>query len=1578
MSDKTQSYFKSTDNTAQLFEIKNGLSISEEQTDELQGSHITDVDELSIWVDTGGFTDVRVERLENLEIDSVEVYYRTLNSNNETVEVEGIPGQLIGKSLKLPDTFFRVHYFSDSNVTRTKDFDIDPNNLSNFKLRRRSESSFISDLNIKSDTCEIEATFVDGRTSVAKKVIYPVTVSPEFTGIVGADWGNVTQYTSTLRDPSKLVLSLSFSDGSIIRVPYNTEDPRFVMSMDRDYWVVDNIRKFETGSIMPCIITCTYKNTANGYKYEDISKEYWCSLPCGSDGDLVQIKRISHIKNVIISKVDSSINKEYYGGVPNWKVDSLTVVYNNGEEKDIDSNSEDFPSVSLHVAKNKTEDYSGFNWPTIEGPYSADFTLRVRYSEVDDLGLNEQGQGNIVSIFSNAKVVTVYARIQSASVLTNFPDQYENISFKGLDDFRFVVTYNNNTQVTRSLPSFSSLSFPSGYWDSINKKWTYPNSVSQDSASVRLSFVYNSLENQDSVTVSTNVTLYKKKISGATISEIPELDPSDDSIDLSSIVLNLEYNNGETSTGHPVKIVCNKSGAENNKIYPFDNVTVDFMDTTNLNKDYKVKSRIDSYKFFYGSGDNDFSLGSIKITRDYSELEVFDSNGNEYSFDSDRQIAASPVNIDGVNSVKITFSDDSTYTINNIGSAVDSKVSGLKNRFDIYLSKEVWTWSKEQTNKFYLQSIDQLSSSEETVTFQTMVQSFDLSLKNGHYLYQDDEIQPSLASDFIYSLVVKDEEGKDRTISSLEYSDLEEYDVIISCTYSNNKINDKYCWPNPLKDKDPTQELSDITELLGQEYPCDVSFICKQREIDEEVVTKEKELRFRRYCTKIMLNLEVSPIDPSVYYQENRIRGNKINKSSSSGNTSDFGDNPMVSFNNGLTNVVVSNYDTSASYFKTYALNNDIYNITNVWPKNGRIHLCYDEFNLVPDSHTNFNGAYHIEIQDEGIKQQALRIVAAVKKDNLIVAGSTIEKSDLTITITDLSGDTIPLTEEILNNITLSNNVSSFADSQIEVAVDYVDVSFGNRVSTSVIVPLQKKSCSISYFFYFGSPDSGTEPEELYTVSTSAQKSYDPSTQDQTIKCIINFDDSIVTSGSESLYSYSSMRAFSGNKDISDKVSYSLSNQEITIAANVEEAIVIKMYFSSNYLWDDYGHAYSYNNDKELTHVYSPSGSTGTYEIPTRDSSGNIKITTVLKGRMVFQSLTQLQKLIIPNDITRIDDDAFSRCSNLSEIKFKARNQMITIGDNSFGNCTRLMTLDFLECGDIREFFAMGIDDDHADGGDYLTDIKLTTWNNCNLHFIKINQSSFSKVVRIYYVDNGEVSEDGHKRWVTARCGGGWKVQFEFSHNDPRETWIRAIERIGTSIEGSLYDGSGVGDLVYYVRGQGDWADNKYTRTYKTYAKNDKSHAEKRPGEPLKLYDGGYDIRKACGIAVRSDRNANLWVNCYGLGWDDFTYKNVQDSGYRFTTNGYIYFNPNSPNSPQVDFIDDNVGSIGTNFTNWRMDADVNSCIYPNYRLSSTVLTPEDVEDILDVSKNGTRQRFNSVRSGTLLDCMIPAYYLYV
>lgn len=977
----------------------------------------------------------------------------------------------------------------------------------------------------------------------------------------------------------------------------------------------------------------------------------------------------------------------------------------------------------------------------------------------------------------------------------------------------------------------------------------------------------------------------------------------------------------------------------------YNNGSTEFGNPTSVNLDGQTSS-YDTYATFTESDPstvlrksvnhtlyyNNVSLSGVGITltRNYKSdcpMKAFTDNDNPFVFGDEPHYQNREVHLDTLKKIVIYYTDNSTKTI--VFEDGENRYSKLSENL-IRLHMSTWGLQLEQYNWFVFNN--SISTESQLVIFSIKIEQMSVSLKEGHYLYQGGDVATSLASDFNFVLDILNEEGGTRKILVFNYSDLPKYNAKVT-------VSGITTWP--LEPEEGTSVNYTTTVVMSCKPDVEGS--------SDFDISVSVPLSFRRVISKVLLRKsELDEPSESLTWGDNekRIVGSNIT-------LADLGFSQSLEFINGgvIENVGID----LLPKFKRFVLNeNDEVENIERWPLDGQFFVCFNEFSL-PIKEPKAT------IKCTNMISKPSSIVVTQKENSHIEAGTTVKKEDLNITVKGLLGETI---EHDLDNVQLTNADTKSTDTVKLVTVTYTDPNFENaRVYTNVNVTLASKVCTISYSVY---KDGGI----LTNVTIAGDSTYSPSVNSQKKFLEFRTKDMI---GNKSIYTFDHL-------DVNvTGVSYSDSNSTLTIDGGVDSDLIIKIFVTSAFVKDNYNHAYSIDSSGNLQGVYSLTNPQGTYEIP--DS-----VKTITSSQKAFVNLSTLRSLIIGTNVERIKDSAFSNCSYLSEIKFKGpRNKKISIGRAAFKGCSKLATLDFLDCGDIRQHFICGTPDDNPINGS----VVFNTWEGCILRTIRINKSSFTSVLRHHHINNDQA--DAHTIWATSRCGGGWRIRFTPISVDPRETWVRCIT--GPSLARPGTEGSNgyasVGQLATYIKGistamiavalqmsgwsamaklleqRPDLLDSDIIKTYKTY-ESSSSH-ETMKNNQVTTEAGGYAFYNKDALAVRSDNNSFLSVTCYGLGWSEYNYDYVKNlAKYKFTTNGRV----------GSEFISVEFSQAGHHFSNWDNTEYVNNCIYPNVKLSDTTISESEIDSISNpIGANySTRNKYNSTLCGTRLDFMIPLY----
>ena len=105
--------------------------------------------------------------------------------------------------------------------------------------------------------------------------------------------------------------------------------------------------------------------------------------------------------------------------------------------------------------------------------------------------------------------------------------------------------------------------------------------------------------------------------------------------------------------------------------------------------------------------------------------------------------------------------------------------------------------------------------------------------------------------------------------------------------------------------------------------------------------------------------------------------------------------------------------------------------------------------------------------------------------------------------------------------------------------------------------------------------------------------------------------------------------------------------------------------------------------------------------IPSTDGNGN-KVVEI--AYQAFSSQLSIEKVKIPDTVTRIEEEAFFGCSNLEEVELSSK--LVKIGDGAFEGCTQLDEIEFPEtlktiganaffrCSNLRQLYVPASVDD--------------------------------------------------------------------------------------------------------------------------------------------------------------------------------------------------------------------------------------------------------------------------------------------
>lgn len=124
--------------------------------------------------------------------------------------------------------------------------------------------------------------------------------------------------------------------------------------------------------------------------------------------------------------------------------------------------------------------------------------------------------------------------------------------------------------------------------------------------------------------------------------------------------------------------------------------------------------------------------------------------------------------------------------------------------------------------------------------------------------------------------------------------------------------------------------------------------------------------------------------------------------------------------------------------------------------------------------------------------------------------------------------------------------------------------------------------------------------------------------------------------------------------------------------------------------------AFDYDNENMTATLKTASSASGVVYIPRRVKFGNNEYVVAGIGNGAFKNNKNIISIIVPSTITYIGNEAFSNCTNLSEITFEAGSALKTIGDFAFEYCLGLVSITipdnvitigtgaFYECNNLR------------------------------------------------------------------------------------------------------------------------------------------------------------------------------------------------------------------------------------------------------------------------------------------------------
>ena len=1537
---------KSVDSSSQLFIVKDGTDIGLESEQPL----ITDIDQLDIKVKEAGFKDVRVTRLDDLYVSYIELLYE---KDGETRV--GIPGQYLGSPVDLTGVSLKVHFSSDSDIDIVKTYDVSAGTYK-LCLRRGAEYIELSEQSKVTDSSKyFKYTFDYNGTKTS--VIYDLFSVKDLISASVVEW-NTPQYTATDIDTNGLKIRLTFriADGTEVKEVYfnNASSEYVTCSLNKEKWA-------DNGTSQEVEITCSYLNDEEyDFNATNISFTYTNSN--------IEIKCIDRIIDCTLS-VKNSDEEDYFLSLPNLKCSYMRVHYNNGDEAELNATQRNKVSLyvpysgSLHSsndgltryivnAQNEFVETTETNFGYTKEWHAVGDALTSREQVV--LSYYEKDINNVKHyvLFEYSYKYTPVAQIKSIAIKNYIPVQYERSSFKTRDGNHiatYEVTYNNDYSLERvvgynqgevSIPKYDE---EHDYYDYSLNMWNYYS----DEPSVTVNITIHYIGQVGEATLVTPVTLIKKAIDNISNVATRTVFNAGSDIDLTALKVQLNYNNGEKEIVNPTAV---KRQGTDEVLLKYDT----FIDSDPW--DYTTK--ITYYDMYYST----FSVSQdFILSRTVLNVQALKADDTTFLFSEEDHFQNRAVNIDKLNKFIINYSDESKYTLT--FSEDDNKKAVLNNN-QVRLYREIWGGGRTQVNYFIFNG--RYKTTEENVEFTVKITSFKVTPKsNKVFLYQGKSIEDSLRNDFNYTITMLTGDGdttQEKTI--YDFDELSEYNAKIYCSSETAEPGQDSVWPLP-----ESGASSFSKKFLNK----GVSFKCVPYSIGDFDLIFNTEFNFYRVVESVRIK-SINPSSGEEEYtttystNEQKIRGKSIEYTAS-----DMGSAHRVIFTNGY---VLE--DVEPTYLKKFVIENGLNKDITKWPESGTYYLAYDENELgLRSPYATVTCTNMVSVANS---------ISATQKNHSRIAGQTIQLSDFDINVYGLCNEQIiPLDD---SKLSISNNTTSSLDEDKLVNVSYTDPHFSDiKVSTVGYFSLTAKNCTISYEVYLNNFT------DKLKATTAGSTSYTPRDTDQDFSFRI---DTETAADSSLLYSYSELKVYDKDTDeqLNVSVTYNPSSSKMTIPAKLDKNLIIKIKMSSDYVLDEYGHAYAKNSSGVLIGFKDMKNAQGTYRIPN-------EIKTITHG--FFNGSSSIKKLIIGNNLERINDQAFYNCTQLSEIKFEARSKQISIGQSSFGGCSSLTTLDFLSCGDIRKWFIIGTPDSSPISGTP----KRNTWSGCKLRTIKIAQSSFSSVLRVYYLD---MSAGIITKWLTGRCAGGFKLKarnyqvssdgylgisrsggdfvnsVSFDRNSEILTiealWITfgvdalRLKSLPKAVSSIGYVDGYQGNNIYASLMGSETKTLQYnkaeTYTVETY-QSGSSYNFNYGGQSYNLA-GRWDLKDACALTTRSSRGLSLWLVCYGFGhWSSSTYKKtISDSSdisyktnYNFTTNGRV----------GLEFVSVENNTIGNDFNNWSNSDYVNDCIYPNIKLNSSAEpSTSDVNNVLDASDSTTRHKYNNQLFGTFLDFMIPIY----
>lgn len=1153
------------------------------------------------------------------------------------------------------------------------------------------------------------------------------------------------------------------------------------------------------------------------------------------------------------------------------------------------------------------------------------------YSNIKDVTLHYKEKRYTIS------GIKVYAKCSVSSNSNTVPAQYidKAIDFTGIE---VIESYNNGNTKTRTLSSFTSFTIESGDSYFNNGKW----SVNGRNTVV---FKYYASETQQlcSLSIQFNVTSNDVELVEYTGGMIAFLAGSEinDSV-LSRLPIRLRYKDGTIKNTFA------------NKVFDKDNVEITSFETFDLGDPFNLLEKFISIKLGWIDSKTSLINNVFSVKRTIINMEPLKGNrysNSTYSFLDDVPAINREVKVEKLSGFKFTYNgeiSEKKFFLPSKEDGSDYTNSEIKDYFrslGITLIKNIWSAESIQTNGFKYASYKWSESVELTTKINNIE---DITVYSNRHIFQSDTWEESFDK-LNFLLNVVDSSGNN-ILKSYSYSDIDKMGWKVSAPRGTTKI------PCPSSSEEA---------YSANHYPKKITFRLKTKNnIGYTDVTLEPELLFVRTPSDFLVQAtESSSFTHETFTIEEAICGDFLT-------LTDFGYSQKIQFTNGYETTEIDPNNLKAVSATEVIINNHRHiqmgkDQIFKWPRNGMFYLTYDEFN-------DIDHAKSILVECGNLIHRPTKIIVSPKNKN-IVAGDTITLGDINIVMYGLDNEEIEVTPDMKNNyFTLSNNITKTTDTSVYLTIKYQDAF--SILTASVNIPLSPKVCNLTYEVY---ENTGTSFND--TASVAGQYTYTVSLSAQTVNVIVDIP---ITINNASIYSLDYITAYKPDGSILDGVTFDPVSGSLNIPSASDTDLRIRFVYSTSYSLDGFGHAYSVT-DNVLTGVYQLNDSKSTYMIPS-------DVYVIPCSSDIFKSNQTLEKLIITKNVTQIKSSAFSSCTSLSEIAFEDRHNYdsngnvdssnpfntLSIAEKAFSDCSSLTTLDFSRCGSIIDgSFLIGTKDTSPFDN---SKISKTTWTNCKLRQIKIEQVNFAKILRCHYIDD---SIGSYTYWMTGRCAGGFKMQWYPYHFEDRETWMVSVREPGT--------GTGKptnADVAYYIATKGRmWGlkhEYKYTKEFKATS-NSSTHIENIDSTEIEV-EGGYNFRDKYAGAVRSDRNANTWLACYGLGnYTKSEYINlIEDvNNYKFTNNGRDGHELSSKETTStIEFVSVESEVYAKDFGNWDNSGYVNYCIYPNVKLKRSDMTHHDFTDSdLETffnysSTDAQREQFNGCIGGTCLDLMIPKY----